>query len=193
MVRSFRARPIDGAVVRALFEIATRAPSAGFTQGVDWLIIEGPDGVAAFFEATCDPGFLDDPGPMHGLLHAPLIAVPLVDPATYVARYAEQDKATSGLAGLSASEWDVEMWIVDAGFAVMMLLLAATDARLGALFFRLHRDPGKHLASLGVPAGRIAIGAVAIGHRVPGGDGPAGSPSLRARRDIDDVLHRGRW
>ena len=36
-----------------------------------------------------------------------------------------------------------------------------------------------------------AIGAIAIGH--PAGEGAAGSPKRRARRPLDDVVHRGRF
>ena len=55
-------------------------------------------------------------------------------------------------------------WLVDSSFAVMLLLLAATDAGLGALFFRLHHDPALLLGALGVPEGRQVIGAVALGY-----------------------------
>ena len=49
----------------------------------------------------------------------------------------------------------------------MLLLLAATDEGLGALFFRLHRDPGELLATFGAPAGAEVIGAIALGYEEP--------------------------
>jgi hypothetical protein len=119
----------------------------------------------------------------------------------------------------------VPYWLVDASFMVMLLLLAAADEGLGALFFRLHRDPGPMLASLGVPSGRQVIGAVALGYEARGagakagvtggaagakagedplgaaraGEDPAGaapsgsSPRRRARRSLDELVHRGSW
>jgi nitroreductase len=88
-------------------------------------------------------------------------------------------------------------WLVDASFTVMLLLLAATDEGLGALFFRLHRDPGPLLSALGVPEGRQVIGAVALGYETSPGSPEAtrspGSPARRVRRPIGEVVHRGRW
>ena len=88
-------------------------------------------------------------------------------------------------------------WLVDSSFAVMLLLLAATDEGLGALFFRLHRDPGSLLAALGVSEGRQVIGAVALGYEATaastGTTAPAGSPARRPRRPAGEVIHRARW
>lgn len=193
MVRSFAPAPVDPKLVGHLVELALRAPSAGFAQGVEWLVLEGDSDTRRFFEATCDPDFLAKPRGLGGLLRAPVIALPLADPAAYTDRYAEEDKAGSGLAGIPAEQWPTPYWIVDAAFAVMLLLLAATDAGLGALFFRLHRDPAAYLADLGVPPGRETIGAVALGYESAEGRGPAGSPSRRQRRPIEEVYHRGRW
>ena len=80
----------------------------------------------------------------------------------------------------AAEDWPAPYWLVDASFMVMLLLLAATDEGLGALFFRLHRDPGDLLAALGVPAGKEAIGAVALGYEARPAGGEAGLPEGRA-------------
>ncbi len=45
----------------------------------------------------------------------------------------------------------------------MLLLLGAVEAGLGALFFRLHGDPARLRAVLGVPDGWEPIGVVALG------------------------------
>lgn len=193
MTRSFAPRPIEPAVLDPLLAAALRAPTAGFTQGVDLLVLESPAETGPFFAATCDADFLADPGRYAGLLQAPTVVVPLADPARYVARYAEADKSAGDLAGLEADAWPVPYWLVDASFAAMSLLLAATDAGLGALLFRLHRDPAGYLADLGAPAGLVALGAVALGHEAEGGPGPPGSPARRARRPAAEAVHRGRW
>ncbi len=193
MVRSFAREPVAPEALDRLLELAMRAPSAGFTQGLDLLVLEGAEQVRPFFEATCDPEFLLRPGAMAGLLDAPIVVLPLADPGAYTARYAEADKARSGLAGAPASEWGTSYWLVDASFAVLILLLAASDAGLGGLFFRIHRAPAEYLAGLGVPPGREVIGAVALGHESADRPGPAGSPARRPRRTTDDVVHRGHW
>ncbi len=147
MVRHYSTRPVPSEVVDRLLGLAVRAPSAGFSQGVDLLVLEGPAQTGPFFEATCDREYLDAPQASNGVLRAPVIVLPLVDPGTYVSRYGEQDKAGSGLAGVPADEWPVPYWLVDSAFVVMLLLLAATEEGLGALFFRLHRDPGPLLSA----------------------------------------------
>jgi len=192
-MRSFAREPVAPDVLDRLLDLATRAPSAGFSQGLDLLVLEGAEQVRAFFEATCERDFLAEPGTMAGVLDAPVIVLPLADPSAYTARYAEADKARSGLARVPSGDWETPYWLVDASFAVMVLLLAVTAEGLGTLFFRLHRDPVEYLSGLGVPTGRELIGAVAIGHASADGAGPAGSPGRRERRRVDDVVHRGRW
>jgi nitroreductase len=192
MVRSFSAEPVAPEALDRVLGAGLRAPSAGFAQAVDLLVLEGPSQTLPFFRATSDPGFVEAPGPLEGLLPAPVVVIPLTDPSDYVARYAEPDKAASDLSALPAGEWPVPYWHVDAAFAVMLTLLAAVSEGLGGFFFRLHRSPEAFLASVGVPTGREAIGAVALGHEATT-PGPSGSPSRRRRRPASDRLHRGRW
>jgi len=196
MTRSYSGKPVAAQVLDRVLRLASHGPSAGFSQGVDLLVLEGPAETGQFFEMTSDEEFLQRPGALQGLLRAPVVVVPVCDPSAYVARYAEADKARSSLAGIPAEHWPVPYWLVDASFAVMLLLLAATDEGLGALFFRLHRDPGPLLSAFGVPEGRQVIGAVALGYEEA--TGPAspvrgGSPVRRARRPLGVVVHRGRW
>lgn len=213
MVRRYSAEPVSRELLDRVLRLALHAPSAGFSQGVDLLVLEGAAETRRFFEATSDPDFLADPGGLRGLLEAPVIVLPICDPEMYVARYGKPDKAQSSLAGLPAEDWPVPYWLVDSSFMVMVLLLAAADEGLGALFFRLHREPGMLLASLGVPSGKQVIGAVALGYEatsVPetasgpsgdetgapdttGGPRPPGSPARRVRRYRDEVIHLGSW
>jgi nitroreductase len=193
MTRSFSPSAIAPDVLDRLLGRALRAPSAGFTQGVDFLVFDGPSEVGAFFRAACEADFLADPGAMAGLLSAPVVVLPLADPEAYVDRYAEADKAPSGLAGLGSEQWAVPYWLVDASFATMLLLLGAAAEGVGALFFRLHQDPTPFLAERGVPGSRSAIGAVALGYPATESAGPAGSPARRRRRPAGEVIHRGHW
>ncbi len=197
MVRDYSGSPVPAEVLDRVLDLAQRGPSAGFSQGVDLLVLEGPAQTGQFFELTSDPEFIAEPGRLAGLLRAPVIVVPLSDPAAYVSRYLEADKSGSKLAGVPAGSWPVPYWLVDSSFAVMLLLLAATDEGLGALFFRLHKDPGALFAALGVPAGQQVIGAVALGYGVPDDArttaGLKGSPASRSRRATSDVVHRGCW
>jgi len=194
MVRRYSGKEVPEEVLDRVLRLAAHAPSAGFSQGVDLLVLEGRAQTQPFFELTSDPGFFAEPEAMRGLLEAPLIVLPIGDPSVYVARYGESDKAQSSLAGVAAEDWPTPYWLVDASFIVMLLLLAAADEGLGALFFRLHRDPSALLAALSVPDGKQLIGAVALGYEA---DAPAtgvrGGQPRRRRRPVEDVVHRGRW
>lgn len=185
MVRNFSDQPVPPEVVERLLERATHAPSAGNASGWAFLVLEGPEQTGPFWAATSDPTWrAGEPA----VMRAPVVVVPLASRLVYQERYAEADKANTGLGRPGA--WDVAYWLVDTAFATMLVLLGATDAGLGALFFRLHREPGELLASLGVPPGWEPIGAVALGWPAP--DRP--SPSLaRERRPLAEVVHRGRW
>jgi nitroreductase len=197
MVRGYAQTPVAPDVLERVLSTALHGPSAGFTQGVDLLVLEGAAQTRQFFELTSDPDFLAEPGTLRGLLNAPVIVVAVGDPSTYADRYAEPDKSSSSLAGLEPQAWPVPYWLVDSSFAVMLLLMAATDEGLGALFFRLHRDPGALLSAFGVPEASQVIGAVALGYEQASlganRGAPAGSPSRRTRRPLNEAVHKGHW
>src|SRR5262249_27720973 len=127
------------------------------------------------------------------LLDAPVLAIVLSDAGAYLSRYSEPDKARTGL-GASADRWPVPYWTVDASFAAMLVLLAATNEGLGALFFGIFEREAELLAELGVPSDRQAIGTIALGW--PDVDADAARPGLsaaRSKRPLDGMVHRGHW
>ena len=186
MVRAFTDQPVAPALVDELIDLARRAPSAGNTQPWHFVVLEGAD-TARLWDVTLPPerrsGFR-----WQALLSAPAVVVPVIDPDAYVQRYAEGDKAATGL-GEGAAAWSVPYWWVDGGMAVHGLLLAAVDAGLGALFFGLFDHEAPVLAALGVPAGHRALGAVALGW--PADDDEPGRSAGRRRPPLDAVVHRG--
>jgi nitroreductase len=177
MCRHFRPDPVSSELVDRLLGLATRAPSAGHTQGWAWLVLSTPASIASFWSATSSSVESVPPG----ISVAPVIIVPLCSRAAYEDRYSQPDKA--------AFDWDVPYWMVDAGMATMILLLAAADVGLGALFFRLHRPAADFRSAFGVPDEWAPIGAVAMGW--PADDGAA--TRRRRRRALDEVVHRGFW
>lgn len=188
MVRSFDGRPLGTGVLDRLLGDAVRAPSAGFTQGWAFVVLEGPEETDRFWRATL-PADERDAFRWPGLLRAPALVLPLSCRQAYLDRYAEPDKAGAGLD--DAAAWPVPYWDVDCAFATMLLLLAAVDQGLGALFFGIFRGEAELLAGLGVPRTYRPIGAVALGHH-DGGDAPSTSLA-RGRRPLDEVVHRGGW
>jgi nitroreductase len=199
MVRSFSGQPVPAPVLDRLLELACRAPSAGNTGGWDAVVLVG-DQTAAFWHATTTPQWRGQARRWPGLARAPVVIALFVDPGSYLARYAEPDKTTSGLgpgepetAGGSepGDRWPVPYWFVDGGFAVMTMLLGAADAGLGACFLGNFRGETALRAALGVPEDRRYLGAVLMGS--PGGDDPPSSSLERGPRRLSQVVHRGQW
>ena len=188
MTRSFRPDPLPAGTIEGLVDLAARAPSAGKTQGWHLVVLES-DETRRFWDITLPAerraGFR-----WQRLLDAPVIALPLADPQAYVDRYAEPDKARSGL-GAGTDAWPTPYWTVDASMAVMTLLLAAEDAGLGALFFGVFRGEAELRAELGIPGELQLLGAIALGY-ADGGDEP-GQSSSRRRRAADEIIRRDGW
>lgn len=189
MCRSFRDEPIAPGVVRRVLSAATRAPAAGNSDGLDLVVLEGPQAAARYWEVTLPPA-RREAFRWPGLLRAPLLILPVADPGAYVARYGEPDKRSSGLGG-GPDAWPVPYWTVDAAFAAMLVQLAALDEGLGVLFFGLFDHEDAVRVAFGVPDDRVLIGTLAVGWP-DGGDGP-GRSAGRSRRELDRIVHRGAW
>ena len=193
MCRDYLTRPIPDELLRRVLHAAFRGPSAGNTAALDLLVLQGDD-VAAYWDLTLPD---DGPGgrratfPWPGLLRAPVLVVPVVDPDEYVARYAEPDKAASGL-GAGPGAWQVPYWWVDGGAAVMALLLAAEDAGLGCLLFGQFDHEPAVAQRFGIPDGRRALGTIALGWPAPDGRRPSAS-ARRGRPDPGERIHLGSW
>ncbi len=167
------------------------APTAGNTQGTAWVVLEGPEQTAVYFDATTDEAWrVRHEQWADGLARAPVVLLAYTSPAAYLARYAEEDKAGAGL-GDGEAEWPVPYWIGDAAFGVMTVLLAVVDAGLGACILGTFRGEAELAAQLDVPAGWRLFAAVVLGH--PDG-GDHRSVSLdRAGPGRADRIHRASW
>jgi nitroreductase len=188
MVRDYDPdRPVPAEVRERLLAHAIRAPSAGFSQGWAFLVLETPEERDRFWTATTDGGTPD--AWLTRMRRAPLLIVPMSDKSAYLDRYAEPDK---GWTDRDENRWPVPYWDVDAGMAALLMLLTAVDEGLGACFFGI---PPERLAAFraafGVPEAFGPVGCVSVGYP---GAGDRRSPSLRrGRRGVEEVVHRGRW
>ena len=113
MVRRFDPdRPVDReAVVRAL-QTAIHAPSAGFTQGWDFVVLDTPEQRRRFWAATADR---EQDSWMRGVSAAPVLIV-CCSPEAYLDRYAEPDK---GWTDRDLRRWPIPYWDVDTGMAAL--------------------------------------------------------------------------
>lgn len=191
MVRNYSPEPVDTAVVERVLANALHAPSAGFTQGWAFLLLDTPEDVGRFWDATTPSGVADEPDSwLRGMRTAPVVIVPLSNKSAYLGRYAEPDK---GWTDQAETRWPVPYWHMDTAMASLLMLLTAVDAGLGACFFGV---PGSQVGSLreafGVPGEYMPVGAITLGHRTDDLGDP-GSPARRRRKPAGEVVHRGRW
>jgi nitroreductase len=190
MVRRYDARPVDPAVVERMLANAVRAPSAGYTQGWAFLVLDQPCDVDRFWAVTTPDSDRPDDRWLSGMRTAPVIVVPLSSKSAYLDRYAEDDK---GWRDREERRWPVPYWHIDTGMATLLMLQTAVDEGLGACFFGIPREQVEIFRTeFGVPASYTPIGAVTVGHRTVDSGAP-GSPSSRPRKPLDEVVHRGGW
>ncbi|MFV0459863.1 MAG: nitroreductase family protein [Actinomycetales bacterium] len=187
MVRAYQDRAVDEKVLDEVLRAGLRAPSAGFSQGWDFLVLTRAADRDLFWSTCSDPAATPDTW-LRGMRTAPALVICLSDRDAYLDRYAEPDK---GWTERDETDWPVPYWHTDTAMAAMLMLLAAVDRGLGACFFGVPAT--RHQAVLdafGVPANRTPVGVVSFGH--PAAD--LRSPSLRrGHRPVESVLHRGRF
>jgi nitroreductase len=190
MVRRYAEAPVDPAVVDRMLSNAVHAPSAGFSQGWAFLVLDEAADLDRFWAATSPPEADLESGWLSGMRTAPVVIVPLSNKSAYLDRYAEPDK---GWADREEDRWPVPYWHIDTGMASLLILQTAVDAGLGACFFGIPPDRIDDFRSaFEVPDAYTPIGAITLGHRAED-PGLAGSPARRARKPVEEVVHRGRW
>jgi nitroreductase len=179
MVRRFRPDPVPKESVDRLLHNATRGPSAGFSQGQAFLVLEG-ESLARFWEVGSD-------WVSEGVTAAPLVIVPLSCKRAYLDRYALPDK---GWTDRDEGRWPVPFWHIDTGMAALLILLTAVDEGLGALYFGIPPESvAPFRAAFGVPDDHEPIGAIALGY-----DAETERRDLSGRRrPADEVIHHGHW
>jgi len=186
-IRAYSDRLPDRAIVDQLVDIARRAPTAGFSQGIDFVVVDEPSLVAKFWALVADPEDADEP---QGVDADPMVVIVLSDPGRYIARYSDPDKIEFGLDDEEA--WPVKFWDVDAGMAAMQLQLAAVNEGIDTWFFGVANGETELRDLLSIPETRQMIGVIALGYRTDD-EMPVGSATTRARRALSEQLHRNGW
>ena len=187
-VRRFNDQRPDPRVVDRIIDQARRAPTAGFSQGVDFLVLDDPAALDDLWELIEDPEFPSEEEDRD--TRPPVLVLVWSDPQRYLARYAAPDKIEFGMD--KAEAWPVQFWDIDAGMASMQLQLAAVNAGLDTWFFGIPYGEDAVRERFGVPADRKQIGVIALGYRHDG-EQPASSVVKRRRRALEEQLHRNGW
>lgn len=197
MTRSFSGREVEPLLIEKIVDLASRAPSAGKTQGWHLLVLQG-ESKNKFWQLTFESERRQK-FRWPQLFEAPIIALAFADPDAYVERYAQADKVATGL-GEGVGAWPAPYWTVDASFSVMTMLLAIEDAGLGALFFAVMRGAEEVRREFGVPDNLQLIGALALGWASVDAvdsrarsDANKGASASRERRTAKQIIHNQKW
>jgi len=196
MVRQYSPHPVPQSTIDRLVSNAVRAPSAGFSQGWAFLVLDDRDDVDRFWAASTPLHNAAEPDSwLTGMRRAPLVIVPFSSKDAYQRRYAEADKSHSDSSDSPKveSRWPVPYWHIDTGMASLLILLTAVDEQLGACFFGI---PAGRVSAVchefGVPDEWTPIGAITVGYPDPD-ERPGGSARTRRRKAPQEVVHRGHW
>lgn len=186
MVRRFTDEPVTTEKIERIIEAAQHAPSAGFSQGVSFVVVTDPAIRHKVAEIAGEAEYIS--GGMHPFISgAPVQIIICTSEHVYKERYREPDKRPDPTT--EEMEWPVPYWHTDAGCALMLILLAAVNEGLAGAFVGVWDQAGLQRL-LGIPDDFIPIGVTMIGHGAPDVE----SPSLkRGRRKLGDVLHREHW
>jgi nitroreductase len=186
MVRNYDPeRPVSRETIERLLQLAIRAPSAGFSQGWHFLVLDVPADRDRFWQLSTEEGEPDSW--LRGMQSAPVLILAMSDKQAYLDRYAEPDK---GWTDRDEARWPVPYWDIDTGMASLLVLLGAVDEGLVSCFFGV---PPSYQAAVkdgfGIPERLRIVGVISLGYALP----DRKSPSLkRGRRGLDQVLSYGR-
>lgn len=185
MVRNFQDRDVSKETIERLLALARHNPSAGFTQGQDYIVVRKPDLKQAIADLAHEESYVES-GFDPFISRAPVLIIPCTNENAYHRRYQEADKVDEEGEEI---EWPVPYWFMDVGCAVMILLLAVVDEQLAAAFVGIP-DLAALKSLLNIPDEVSPVGAIAIGYPAP----DKRSPSLkRGRRLQRNAVHDDGW
>lgn len=185
MVRNYSDEPVDPESVERIARAALRAPSAGFSQGQAVVVVTDAALRRQTAAAAGEPEYVES-GFDPWISRAPVHLVLCVSEDAYHRRYQMPDKVDEEG---NEIDWPIPYWWVDAGAALMAVLLAAVDEGLAAGFLGTHAL-GDVRTLLGIPTEYTPIGVVTVGHPAP--DRRSGSLDL-GHRPVHTVIHWERW
>jgi nitroreductase len=190
-VRTYADRPVPRDVLERIASAAVVwAPSAGFSQGLRIVVVTDA-GTRRSIATAAKEDALAALGRPRWKAAAPVHMVVLTREDDYHDRYRKADKLHDG----EEIQWPVPYWFVDAGAALMLLLLAAVDEGLAAGVSGVPLVAAAELRStFGIPDDVSVIALVTIGQPAPDpGWSAVTSRRTQPRRSPVEVIHWGRW
>jgi FMN reductase [NAD(P)H] len=192
MVRHYDPDPIPRETIERIVRTVRHAPSGGYSQGQRLVVVTEPETRAALGQMFDEDEWLAE-GLEPWISQAPVHVIVCTREQDYHDRYTKPDKlaATGGV----EVEWPAPYWFVDAGAAMMLLLLAAIDEGLAAGVYGVPvPDVESFKQLLGIPDDVAVVAGVTIGRRRPDPKSAAiSSRSTQRRRELDEIVRWERW
>jgi FMN reductase [NAD(P)H] len=187
MVRHYEREPIPRETLERIVATVRRAPSAGFSQGQRLLVVDDP----ALLEQMAATDEDDPAGTEPWFESAPVQVLVLTREADYHERYTQDDKLQDG----EEIVWPVPFWHVDAGAALMLVLLAAIDEGLGAAVYGVFPDAEPRWRELlKIPDDLHIVAGVTLGRPLPDPEwSKLTSRATQRRRGVDELVHWNSW
>jgi len=188
MVRHYTGERVPREALERIAATVRRAPSGGFSQGQRLLVVDDPDLLARI-------AALGDDDPLEGvepwLETAAAQVFVMTRENDYHDRYRRDDKLQDG----EEIEWPVPFWHVDAGAAMMLVLLAAIEEGLAAAVYGIFGDDEKKLRDLlRIPDDFTLVAGISVGYPLPDpGWSSKTSRATQRRRTVDEVVHWNAW
>jgi nitroreductase len=190
MVRAYEPKPIPRETLERVVGTIRRAPSAGFSQGQRFVVVTDPDTRKAIAEATGEDFYVDQ-GFAPWISGAAALIVVCAREDDYHDRYRRPDKLVEG----EEIEWPVPYWLVDAGKATMLVLLAAIDEGLAAGVFGINGERQNEVRRLvGLPDDVALVEVITLGYEAEDtASDRLSSRGTQPRRALDELVHWERW
>ncbi len=191
MVRHYRSEPVSREVVERIVSTVRRAPSAGYSQGQRILVVTEEGGRAEMSRILGGAGWTAQDGREPWLESAPVHVLVCTREDDYHDRYRKPDKLQDG----DEIDWPVPYWFVDAGAALMLLLLAAIDEGLAAGVSGVPHEAAAELRdAFGIPDDVTIVALVTMGAAAPDpGWSAVTSRRTQPRRPPADTVRWERW
>jgi nitroreductase len=188
MIRHYEREPVPREALARIVATVRRAPSGGFSQGQRLLVVDDP-ALLAEVEAIAGADPPEGAEPWFG--SAPAQIFVMTREADYHERYQRDDKLQDG----EEIEWPVPFWHVDAGAALILILLAAIDEGLGAAVYGVFPGEAEQLrALLRIPADFAVVAGVTLGRPLPDPEwSKLTSRSTQRRRTLDELVAWNTW
>jgi nitroreductase len=190
MVRHYAPDPVARDAIERIVATIRRAPSAGYSQGQRLLVVTSDEGRAELARIA-GSSWATEQGLEPWVESAPVHVFVCVREADYHERYRQEDKLVDG----EEIEWPVPFWFVDAGAALMLVLLAAIDEGLAAGLSGVPKEFAAELrASFGIPDDVAIVAHVTIGVPAPDpGWSAVTSRATKPRRSESESIRWERW